>query len=190
MQWTTDVRVAGSAGLGYLITCAGTRGRPHPAELRAFRRANASSRAWLRVPQQLGTPWVPPVTSALLVACGHRRAAAAAALVLPVGKGLEVLTKKLLQRPRPVAVTHTTLRDDAPEEGPALPSGHAAIAAATGYLLVREAASSAVGLVVVAGVALASYARVQQGAHWPTDVAAGALLGLAVGAGLRVATGA
>ncbi|MFB9767648.1 phosphatase PAP2 family protein [Nocardioides kongjuensis] len=35
-----------------------------------------------------------------------------------------------------------------------------------------------------AGTLLTSYARVHQGAHWPGDVAAGAALGVTVGAAL------
>ena len=41
-----------------------------------------------------------------------------AALCLCAKKGVEVMTKKFLMRPRPALTTQPTLRDDAPVEGP------------------------------------------------------------------------
>jgi hypothetical protein len=49
---------------------------------------------WLRVPPQLGTPWVLPALSAAFLVTGNRRGALVAAVALPVVKGLEVSTKK------------------------------------------------------------------------------------------------
>lgn len=182
---TTDRRVAAAAGTGYVVACALHRGRPRPHGLRLFRRLNARDRAWLRIPQQLGTPWTLPAVAGLLAVRRRHAQAAAALLALPVAKAAEVTTKRAVQRPRPVVLTHTTVRDDAPTEGPSLPSGHAAIAAAAGFLLVRCTRSPGAAAAAGATTALASYARVQQGAHWPGDVVAGALLGLAVAAGLH-----
>lgn len=139
---------------------------------------------WLRVPQQLGTPWALPVASAVLLARGRRADALAAAAALPLVKGLEVATKKAWDRPRPLMVTPTALRDDAPVEGPSQPSGHTAIAAAAVYL-VAPAVPPVVERGLVATAAAASYVRVNQGAHWPSDVATGTFLGLGVAAGLR-----
>lgn len=180
-----DARLAALATAGYAVVCVRHHARPRPAELRVFDHANAHERPWLRVPQQLGTPWTLPVSAAVLAASGRRRQALAAVLALPAEKALEVATKKLLGRPRPVAVTPTTLRDDAPDEGPSLPSGHAAIAAAAAYLLTRCAGSPALGAAAASAAGLTSWARVQQGAHWPSDVLAGTLLGVAIAAGLQ-----
>ena len=181
-----DALVGAGAAAGYLALSA-----------RWGRRADSLERQWfpvvngdrdlpvLRVPQQLGTPWSLVATSCFLAARGHRVDGLAALAALPVEKGVEVLSKKLLQKQRPVKVLPTRLLDDAPSEGPSFPSGHSAIAAASAYL-------AACGLPPVVGAALGggavvtSVVRVRQGAHWPVDAAAGASLGLAVAAGLRV----
>ncbi|MBA4609568.1 phosphatase PAP2 family protein [Aeromicrobium sp. Marseille-Q0843] len=137
----------------------------------------------LRVPQQFGTPWTLPLAGAVLWASGRPREAAAAAFSLPVSKGIEVAVKKVLQRPRPLYETPTALRDDAPLEGPSFPSGHAALAAATAYLLARAAPSWALPLAAL--TVASSLVRVHQGAHWPSDACAGGALGVTVAAALR-----
>jgi undecaprenyl-diphosphatase len=177
--------VATLAAGTYVALCVRHRDRPGRLEMRAFRAVNdAPDRRWLRVPQQLGTPWTLPATAAALAARRRWAWAVAALVAVPAEKGAEVATKKVLRRPRPVAVAPTALRDDAPTRGGALPSGHAAIAASATYLLARGTGSRVLGAAAAGGTLLASYVRVHQGAHWPADVAAGAALGVAVGAGL------
>ncbi len=80
--------------------------------------------------QQLGTPWALVATAAIAVVRGRRADAAVALVTLPASKCVEVLTKRVVQRPRPFHVVPTALRDDAPLDGPSMPSGHAAIATA------------------------------------------------------------
>ena len=174
----------------YAALCVRHRADPRPAELRLFRRINASpDHRWHRIPQQLGTPRALPAASAALALGRRADLALAAVAALPLEKGAEVLTKKLVRRPRPVTLDSAVLRDDAPREGPALPSGHAAIAAAASYLLARGSGSVAVAGFGATATALASYVRVHQGAHWPGDVAAGAALGVAIGAAVTAAAG-
>jgi undecaprenyl-diphosphatase len=83
----------------------------------------------LRVPLQLGTPWILPGLALGALAARRAHLALVAACALPVEKGLEVGLKKILNRPRPAqGDPDAVMHDDAPEEGPSYPSGHAAIA--------------------------------------------------------------
>ncbi len=139
----------------------------------------------LRVPQQLGTPWVLPMLSLLGVVTGRHCLALRAAIALPLEKGLEVGVKKLLTRPRPAQVDQRSeLRDDAPEEGPSYPSGHAALAFAA-VMLCGDYLPATLNAAGVATAATASAVRVRQGAHFPGDAVGGALLGIGVGCALR-----
>lgn len=93
--------------------------------------------------------------------------------------------KKSLHRPRPAQLDHNSvLHDDAPEDGPSYPSGHAAIAFAAVTLGAPylTATLSAAAFMVAGSTAVV---RVHQGAHFPGDAVGGALLGLAVGRTLR-----
>lgn len=118
---------------------------------------------------------------ALTAALRRNRPLAVAALsCLPAAKGIEVATKELLARPRPLYVQPTRLRDDAPVEGGSMPSGHVAIAACATVLL-APLAPRAVTVGVAVTTVLSGVSRVQQGAHEPLDVVAGGLLGAGIG---------
>lgn len=99
---------------------------------------------------------------------------------LAIEKGVEVATKEWSQRPRPVYVQPTALRDDAPVEGASMPSGHAAIAACGAVLLV-PLVPAPVAATAVVGTALSAYTRLHQGAHEPADIAARFALGVGLG---------
>ena len=101
----------------------------------------------------MGDPWTLPAVA--VVAClRHRCGIAGGALAcLTVEKGAEVATKEWSQRPRPLYVQPTALRDDAPVEGASMPSGHAAIAACAAVLLVLLVPAPLAATVVV-GTAL------------------------------------
>lgn len=169
----------------YVATVLRYRHDPRPGELRLFRWLNdLPEMNWLRVPQQLGTPWGPVATALVMAARGRTVDAAVALLVLPVEKCVEVGTKKVIQRPRPLFGAPTVLRDDAPVDGPSMPSGHAAIATACALVLGSGApAGIAVSLGGVA--ALTALTRVHQGAHWPSDAVAGSVMGASIVLALR-----
>jgi membrane-associated phospholipid phosphatase len=158
----------------------------HPgADRRLFAAVNHPHEpAVLRALQQVGTPWVLPGTALAALVAGHRRLALAAALALPLEKGLEVGLKKARPVPRPLYVEPTVLRDDAPVEGESFPSGHAAIAfAAAG--LVAPYAPGPLRPALFAAAAGSAVSRVSQGAHHPVDLVGGAAVGTGVAAGLR-----
>src|SRR5581483_422329 len=65
-----------------------------------------------------------------------------------------------------------------------LPSGHAATSFACALVLARLVPRLAAPLLVLA--AAISYSRLYVGVHYPSDVVAGAVLGVAVATGLRL----
>jgi membrane-associated phospholipid phosphatase len=186
---TSDRRLAAAS----LALTALTTARPgaHPRwEQRLFDGVNhpRPELAFLRVFQQLGTPWCLPAVAAAAAATGHRRLAVAAALSLPLEKLSEVGIKKARPTERPFYVRPTVLRDDAPLEGPSFPSGHAALAFALVTVLSPYLPPAAVA--ALAGAAAAtSLTRIHQGAHHPVDSLGGAALGVAIGSGLSYAIG-
>jgi undecaprenyl-diphosphatase len=169
--------LTGYAALGWLF-----RDRPGPVEASVFAAANHHGRNHpaLRAPQQLGTPWVLPALALGAAALRRPHLALAAGLALPLETALEVGLKKVVDRERPAqADLDAVLHDDAPEDGPSYPSGHAAIASTAVFLVSPNLRRPAVGLLVGAAAA-ASAVRVSQGAHFPADAVGGVLLGLSV----------
>jgi membrane-associated phospholipid phosphatase len=186
-----DRRLAGAALVTYLALGLVSRRPPRGLEHRLFASVNhdRDEQPLWRLPQQLGTPWTLPALAVAGFLRGRPHLTVVAACALPVEKGLEVGLKKVLQRKRPArADPRAVLHDDAPEEGPSYPSGHAAIAAAAVVALLPylpPAALAAGALVAVT----TSAARVRQGAHFPLDAVGGLALGVGVGAGLTALVG-
>ena len=183
MSRRASATVAGACFTTYGVLGAVYNGRPPRHERRAFHQVNhrAGSQPWLRVPQQLGTPWTLPTVAVIAALRGEHRLAIAALVALPAEKGLEVGTKKIVDRPRPAQVLAPHLRDDAPTDGPSYPSGHAAIAACSVWLLaVLLPPPATAALAACAG--MTALTRVHQGAHHPADAIGGLALGTGLGA--------
>jgi undecaprenyl-diphosphatase len=124
---------------------------------------------------------------------GDRRASATAALAGFLALGVAGFISSQIDRPRPFVVGLTQNYLDHPADS-SLPSDHAALLfALSAGLALRGRAGTCVLLFVVG--ALVGGARVFLGAHDPTDILAGALVGLVAGVvvsrgpGVRLADG-
>jgi membrane-associated phospholipid phosphatase len=186
----TDGCVAMLTGLLYVALCPRAAHDPGGVERTAFRMVNQAGGAVpaLRLPQQLGTPWVLPGMALAGFLTRRPFLAVSAGLALPVEKALEVGVKKVVRRRRPAEVLDPELHDDAPTDGPSYPSGHAAIAACAAVLAAPYLPRYATyGLAT--GVGLTTWTRVHQGAHFPLDGVGGVLLGVSVATMLNFAFG-
>lgn len=123
-----------------------------------------------------------------------RKMALAGLIALAIGFVTSDRVKEITMLPRPFA-TLPHVRLLVPEPGSyAFPSGHAtsAFAAASGTVLTAKRLLGQVpawGWGMLALAAAVAYSRIYVGVHWPTDVAAGILLGTSCGwVGSRLAT--
>lgn len=142
----------------------------------------------------LGAVWI--VLLGAVAAFGKRtgrRIALAGLVALAVGFASSEVLKEITLRPRPFAVLpDVKLLVGAPHSY-AFPSGHttSAFAAAGGATIAAKRLLGRVpawgwGMLTLA--AAMGYSRLYVGVHWPTDVAAGVMLGLICGlAGARLA---
>jgi undecaprenyl-diphosphatase len=124
-----------------------------------------------------------------------RRFALAGLVALAIGFVSSELIKHLTMRPRPfVTLDEVRLLVSAPHSY-AFPSGHttSSFATATGVVLAARRLLRGVPLwcwMTLPLAAAISYSRIYVGVHWPTDIAAGVVLGLASGwAGVRLVLG-
>ena len=89
------------------------------------------------------------------------------------------LLRRLVDRPRPYARYNIRPLVDKAARGRSFPSNHtssAFVLAVTAFRL-----SAAWGIVMLALALLTGFSRVSAGLHWPSDTAAGAVLGLTFG---------
>ncbi|MER7111852.1 phosphatase PAP2 family protein [Streptomyces sp. NPDC000229] len=120
-------------------------------------------------------------TAAVMAAAGgyrERKAAIAGLAAMGLAELLSnAVCKQLIERRRPPK--HLIPHDDVDErpDSSSFPSGHTA--AAVGFTTAVAATSPAWGAACTVGAAAVAAQRVHSGAHYPSDVAAGAAIGLA-----------
>ncbi|HTY35056.1 phosphatase PAP2 family protein [Mycobacterium sp.] len=109
----------------------------------------------------------------------HRAAVRGLAGMLVASTASNVLAKVLVRRPRPTGEVPPDRRPGRTPVTSSFPSGHAAAAAAfaTGVGLEMPALAAPIGALAAA----VGVARVVNGVHYPSDIAAGWALGVAVG---------
>jgi undecaprenyl-diphosphatase len=135
---------------------------------------------------QLGTVGVAPLSAVIAGRRGHRRLAVRL-LVGGVGTwAASKAIKRIVRRPRPMALLPDARIRGHEAAGLGYPSGHAGVAVALGVALLPRCPRRwrAVGSVLVP---LVGGTRVYVGAHLPLDVVSGAAMGLGIDALVELA---
>ncbi len=139
-----------------------------------------------RIVTSLGDEIILFVLVAVIYWLGYKREGIFLALLLIFSSLINYSLKFLIGRPRP---TFFEARKPYFPEGPSMPSGHAQTTTAYAFTIAWLAKKKApliskrgIILFVIAAVisVLVSISRVYLGAHWPTDVISGLLIGLLV----------
>ena len=137
---------------------------------------------WLGTIEKVGAVWIVlALVLGMRLGLGVRRAfglAVYTGLVTFAADSLSFLVKRLTDRPRPFEV-HPQIHPLYVVHSTSMPAGHAATAFAGAVLLSAIRPRLAPWLILLA-VAI-GFSRVYVGVHYPTDVLAGAAIGLAVG---------
>ena len=109
---------------------------------------------------------------------GAQAVASAESMALAVGTTR--LLKEIIGRPRPVFYTDEALDKNPADVSPSFPSGHTAMAfaLATSYALSESSRSTAARVAVFAAAAAVGALRVASASHFPSDVVAGAAVGV------------
>lgn len=89
--------------------------------------------------------------------------------------------KSIINRPRPDQAYPGDIQTYTTSNGKSFPSGHATLAFATATTLALEYKKWYITVPAYAWAASVGYSRMRLGRHYPTDVAAGALVGIGSG---------
>ncbi|HOG46501.1 MAG TPA: phosphatase PAP2 family protein [Anaerolineae bacterium] len=158
--------------------------RGRPLDIAIFRAINAGLAgpaldALGYLGDALGTFWLSLALFAALFFAGYRRFGLSSLGAIATGALLVVLIKYLAATPRPPMMLAGVRVVGFPELTPAFPSGHAEQAFLTAYLLVSYFLFRwYVQAALYGAAACVGLSRIYVGAHLPSDVAAGALIGV------------
>jgi undecaprenyl-diphosphatase len=169
------------------LSVGGLYARMHPLDLRAYLAVTAIERspaieALAAVGYLLGSVWFGLGLFVLLFALGHRRLAASGVGAILANALLVLFLKALTRQPRPAEALQGVRLLSIYDLDLGYPSGHAAQAFLSAYLLASyflPAWYVQVGLYALAG--LVGLSRVYTGEHLPVDVAVGGAIGILAG---------
>lgn len=177
--WTTALRELGAVDQATYEAVARTPTPSLDEPLRRLSHAASFSRLWLGI------------AAALAAFGGGRGRAAAAEVVVTIGvtsAAVNLVMKRIAVRERPVidARDRFSTRDVEVPTSWSFPSGHAASAFASSYIVSRHYPQLAVPLRLLAGAV--AYSRVHIGVHYPGDVVVGAVVGSGIAAMVAAAS--
>ncbi|MBA3530514.1 MAG: phosphatase PAP2 family protein [Ardenticatenales bacterium] len=130
---------------------------------------------------QLGTLWMGVLWMGALFLLGYRTVALIGVGGMVLLWGVVRTIKTITRRERPYVALDDTRLIGYPPTGLSFPSGHAAQSFFTAYYLAHELGLEWGRWLLFALAGLICYSRIYVGAHYPRDVVAGVLLGLAYG---------
>jgi len=120
--------------------------------------------------------------SLLLWTRGKRRIGEAIGLAIGIGLGVTLVFYYLALRPRPEFVIDDVRLLLSTPSFPSFPSGHTVAAFSTATILALARRDWRWTLILLGGATWMGFSRIYLGHHFPSDVLAGAFLGMAIGA--------
>jgi undecaprenyl-diphosphatase len=134
--------------------------------------------------------WLPPLVALLLLLSPKTKSYTAPILLSSLLGGLIIVhaIKDAMPRPRPSNLSFAQPMEAHRQSS--FPSGHTTLAfctATSAFWVARRRGHKFVGGVMFPWAAMVGWSRVYRGVHWPSDVVAGACLGLLVGSLVEMA---